>query len=152
MAVAAPVLTIMRLPLLLFVGVGHAAVPAAANLLAAQHPVSRHIGRWTEAPRKCPSTMVTDAPIMANGDMGAAVCHGGSSNADGVASCPGAVPEVGASTSENTKKSPRTIAYSHCSTPREAYLSHPIDKTGNVQNTRSDMVYFDIYCFGNTAV
>ena len=41
------------------------------------HPVSRHIGRWTEPPRKCPSTMVTDAPIMANGDMGAAVCHAG---------------------------------------------------------------------------
>lgn len=36
-------------------------------------PVQRHIGRWESPPRKCPSSMVTDGPLLGNGDMGAAI-------------------------------------------------------------------------------
>jgi hypothetical protein len=35
--------------------------------------VERHIGRWNSPPRKCPSSMVTDGPLLGNGDMGAAI-------------------------------------------------------------------------------
>eukprot|EP00041_Stephanoeca_diplocostata_P026806 m.729241 g.729241 ORF g.729241 m.729241 type:complete len:1225 (+) comp23048_c0_seq4:158-3832(+) len=41
-------------------------------------PVRRHIGKWTAPPQRCPSSMVTDGPLLGNGDMGCAV--GGVSN------------------------------------------------------------------------
>jgi hypothetical protein len=45
-------------------------------------PVSRHIGKWDSAPKKCPSNMVTDGPLLGNGDLGTAlggVVNGGMS-------------------------------------------------------------------------
>ena len=36
-------------------------------------PVSRHVGHWNAPPKHCPSSMVTDAPLLGNGDVGAAV-------------------------------------------------------------------------------
>ena len=57
----------------------HTMVPlmiAVAFAVSDTHPVSRHVGRWTVPPRHCPSSMVTDAPILGNGDMGAVVCGG----------------------------------------------------------------------------
>lgn len=62
------------LVLVLVLQTDRAKVAASATSATERHPVSRHIGRWDQPPRKCPSSMVTDAPIMANGDMGAAVC------------------------------------------------------------------------------
>eukprot|EP00729_Bicosta_minor_P008806 gene8806-28885_t len=41
--------------------------------VATAHPVSRHVGLWTKPPERCPSSMVTDGPILGNGDLGAAV-------------------------------------------------------------------------------
>lgn len=55
---------------------GSGSSSGATTVGGQHHPVSRHVGRWGSPPRKCPSEMVTDAPIMANGDMGAAVCDG----------------------------------------------------------------------------
>ena len=39
----------------------------------ASHPAQRHVGHWSANPSKCPSSMVTDAPIIGNGELGAAV-------------------------------------------------------------------------------
>ena len=46
------------------------------------HPVRRHVGTWTENPKRCPSSMVTDAPLLGNGELGAVFC-GAEANADG---------------------------------------------------------------------
>ena len=49
---------------------------ALSPSLAAVSPSSRaglHVGRWTTPPKRCPSSMVTDGPLLANGDAGAAV-------------------------------------------------------------------------------
>jgi hypothetical protein len=35
------------------------------------HPVRQIVGRWTSPPQKAPSTMVTDGPLLGNGDLGA---------------------------------------------------------------------------------
>ena len=32
-----------------------------------------HIGRWTKPPSRCPSSMVTDGPLLGNGDAGSAL-------------------------------------------------------------------------------
>eukprot|EP00038_Savillea_parva_P031017 m.82296 g.82296 ORF g.82296 m.82296 type:complete len:1149 (+) comp9456_c0_seq1:212-3658(+) len=40
---------------------------------ASGRPVDRHVGTWSSAPKKCPSDMVTDGPLLGNGDLGAAV-------------------------------------------------------------------------------
>jgi hypothetical protein len=33
-------------------------------------PVQRHVGRWTAPPRRVPTAMMFDSPIVANGDAG----------------------------------------------------------------------------------
>ncbi len=46
---------------------------AVATAAAAGHPAERHVGHWSANPRDCPSQMVTDAPIIGNGELGATV-------------------------------------------------------------------------------
>ena len=46
---------------------------AAAAAFAGEHPAQRCVGRWSANPARCPSPMVTDAPIIANGELGAAL-------------------------------------------------------------------------------
>ena len=36
--------------------------PAAAD----PRPVARHVGKWSAAPQRCPSSMVTDGPLLGN--------------------------------------------------------------------------------------
>ena len=38
-----------------------------------RRPVDRHVGRWSQPPARCPSSMVTDGPLLGNGDVGAAL-------------------------------------------------------------------------------
>ena len=40
---------------------------------ASTRPVSRHIGHWSSPPQHCPTSMVSDGPLLGNGDMGAAL-------------------------------------------------------------------------------
>ena len=49
------------------------AVATAARAADGLHPAERHVGRWSANPQNCPSQMVTDAPIIGNGELGAAV-------------------------------------------------------------------------------
>jgi hypothetical protein len=55
------------------------ALPALIVLLAAAGSSARpsraglHVGRWTKPPERCPSSMVTDGPLLGNGDAGAAL-------------------------------------------------------------------------------
>jgi hypothetical protein len=56
-------------------GVNMAAVLAFA-LVAVAWAESRagiHVGRWSKPPKRCPSSMVTDGPLLGNGDAGAAL-------------------------------------------------------------------------------
>ena len=53
-----------------------AAVVAAVGLAALgssmePHPVRQIVGRWDSPPQRAPSTMVTDGPLLGNGDLGA---------------------------------------------------------------------------------
>eukprot|EP00051_Salpingoeca_urceolata_P007782 m.100454 g.100454 ORF g.100454 m.100454 type:complete len:1120 (-) comp15400_c0_seq2:5-3364(-) len=52
------------------------AVGALVLMVAAASatPVDHHVGVWSNPPNHCPSRMVTDAPLLGNGDMGAALC------------------------------------------------------------------------------
>lgn len=38
-----------------------------------ENPAGRHIGEWTTPPKRCPSSMVTDGPLLGNGDAGSAL-------------------------------------------------------------------------------
>ena len=51
------------------------------------HPVQRHIGRWDAPPAKAPSTMVTDGPLLGNGDMGTVLGGVSHWNVSGSSSC-----------------------------------------------------------------
>jgi len=42
------------------------------SAMASPNRAGLHIGRWTKPPTKCPSSMVTDGPLLGNGDAGAA--------------------------------------------------------------------------------
>ena len=35
-----------------------------------QHPAAKHVGEWHTPPHACPSSMVSDCPLLGNGDMG----------------------------------------------------------------------------------
>ena len=59
----------MLLPRLLLLALS----PSPAAVSSPGSRAGLHVGRWTTPPKRCPSSMVTDGPLLANGDAGAAV-------------------------------------------------------------------------------
>ena len=48
-------------------------IAALVGLALLEHPAARHVGRWSVPPKRCPSSLVTDVPLLGNGDAGAAM-------------------------------------------------------------------------------
>ena len=38
--------------------------------VVADHPATRHVGIWETPPYRCPTSLVSDCPLLGNGDMG----------------------------------------------------------------------------------
>ena len=45
----------------------HAVLTAGA---VGAHPAEQHVGVWHTPPYRCPTSMVSDCPLLGNGDMG----------------------------------------------------------------------------------
>jgi hypothetical protein len=48
----------------------------------AGHPASKYVGTWHTPPYRCPTSMVSDCPLLGNGDMGVGL--GGISSNEGI--------------------------------------------------------------------
>ena len=49
------------------------ATVAAAAAQQGGHPAAQHVGIWHTPPYNCPTSMVSDCPLLGNGDMGVSV-------------------------------------------------------------------------------
>ena len=38
--------------------------------IVADHPAAQHVGVWETPPYRCPTSLVSDCPLLGNGDMG----------------------------------------------------------------------------------